>query len=68
MTKKLRNMSDEELAEYREGLANDKRAIADKQIAAEEEFQVREALRGVSENVKTIILSGRVEASGDASN
>lgn len=64
--KKLKNMTDEELAEYREGLANDKRAIADKQVIAEQEFQVREALRGVPASVKQIILDGRVEASGDA--
>lgn len=64
--KKLSNMTDEELAEYREGLATDKRAISDKQVSAELEFQVREALRGVPDNVKQIILDGRVEASGDS--
>ena len=66
--KKLKNMTDEELAEYRAGLNDKKLEIKEQERAADEEFAVREALRNVPDNVKKIILEGRVEASGDAAN
>lgn len=62
----LRELSDQELADYRASLNQDKLRIKALERATEEEFQVREALKGVPDNVKRIILEGRVEASGVA--
>lgn len=65
--KKLSKMTDEELAEYRDDLNEQKVGIKTLEREADEELLVRQTLKGIPANVKRIILEGRVEVSGDAS-
>jgi hypothetical protein len=65
MTKKLENMTDEELVAYRNELNEKKLAIKVLEREADEQLEVRVALKGLPENVKRIILEGQIGVTGE---